>query len=310
MNKTESNNGVANLHFKNTDWVITKNGIEEKPIMDATGDRIPFEVKKTDPLLIINSKPDEKGNPHYSIRSGDLGLLIQCHFARFLYNTSDFNWNVSFNKVSAIEPTLTNTHFISKCSAIGYLLYSGHDKDGTKAVIANEIPPDSGSVIGRTGKSLLAQAISKMVPTVTVQGKRRDINTDRFLFECVDAGTKVVNIDDAKRNFNFENLFPFVGGDWIIKRKRKEDLIIPRESAPKLYISTINKIKGQGGSFDRRMHVITFSNYYNEKRSPRQELSIFFQDWDKNQWNLFYNFMANCIQIYFEHGLVASPQVK
>ncbi len=47
--------------------------------------------------------------------------------------------------------------------------------------------------------------------------------------------------------------------------------------------------------------MIDISDYYNETWKPIDEFGInFFDEWDEKQWNLFYNFMAFCLHLYFK----------
>ena len=75
-----------------------------------------------------------------------------------------------------------------------------------------------------------------------------------------------------------------------------------------MIFTTNHAIKADDGSSRDRQFVIAFSDYYNENYRPIDEHGqLFFVEWDHKQRNLFYNFMAVCLQIYFEHGLVAAP---
>jgi hypothetical protein len=47
--------------------------------------------------------------------------------------------------------------------------------------------------------------------------------------------------------------------------------------------------------------MIAFSDYYNETFKPVDEFGVnFFDEWDERQWNLFYNFAADCLRVYFQ----------
>ena len=54
--------------------------------------------------------------------------------------------------------------------------------------------------------------------------------------------------------------------------------------------------------------IIAFSDYYNDNFSPLDDFGqLFFDEWDFEQWNLFWNLLATCVQLYLKHGYVASP---
>jgi hypothetical protein len=73
---------------------------------------------------------------------------------------------------------------------------------------------------------------------------------------------------------------------------------------PKFIVITNHALNGEGNSFDRRQYAISFSDYYNSHRTVGDQFGHqLFHEWDYNQWNLFYNWMAECIQLYLRHGL-------
>jgi DNA primase len=68
----------------------------------------------------------------------------------------------------------------------------------------------------------------------------------------------------------------------------------------KLFMTTNHAINGEGASFKDRQSFMAFSDYYNEQHKPVDDFGInFFSEWDNDQWNLFYNLMANCLILYF-----------
>ena len=34
---------------------------------------------------------------------------------------------------------------------------------------------------------------------------------------------------------------------------------------------------------------------------------VFFSEWDFDQWNLTWNLLANCIQLYLQYGVIQAP---
>ena len=67
-----------------------------------------------------------------------------------------------------------------------------------------------------------------------------------------------------------------------------------------MYLTTNHAINGSSSSFKDRQALVAFSDYYNEEFKPVDDFGInFFDEWDDRQWNLFYNFMADCLRLYF-----------
>jgi hypothetical protein len=47
------------------------------------------------------------------------------------------------------------------------------------------------------------------------------------------------------------------------------------------------------------------SDYYNAQHQPKLEFSrLFFDDWDKAEWDEFYSFIIRCCQVYLQKGLL------
>ncbi len=327
-----SDKGLQYLYFSKTYLRIDSKGIEEKTLAELDGhvweDKLnDFDFKLLAPIIKVESTKNDKGEIKYSILTPAKDvkgnpLSDQCHFAKFLFNTSNFYWEANgdgyakkqnpkknYRDLTELEMEDITMHFISKCTAIGYMLHSYFDASVTKAVIAMDGKiSEVNSSNGRSGKSLIGEALARVVPTEKINGKRKDLTEDKFLFENVSEKTRVVFMDDVRVNFDFEHFFPNITGIWVIEGKGKQRFHIAREDSPKLYIPTNHAINGDGGSFNDRQFIIAFSDYFNDNYKPIDEFGcLFFDEWDSIQDNLFYNLMANCVQIYFEHGLVSAP---
>ena len=150
-----------------------------------------------------------------------------------------------------------------------------------------------------------------MLQTVTINGKRKDLAENNFWLGNVTEITDMVFIDDVRVNFDLEHIFPNITGIWEIEKKGFQATTIPKETSPKFYIPTNHAINGKGGSFNDRQFTIAFSDYFNEDWKPVDEFGcLFIDEWDYEQHNLCYNLLANCVQVYFEHGLIKAPMDK
>ena len=270
----------------------------------------------------INTLPANK-KKIFSNKIGQFGIelshqAINCHFIQFLINTGDFYWYKYLNKIThkpitdtrTLDNILeTNLHFVSKITALGYLLHKFRNRSCEKAIIAMDGKnSEIGENNGRTGKSLLGYAIAKMIPQVYIPGKAKDFTEDRFIFEQVNEKTDNIFIDDTRPNFDFEFLFPVITGILTVNAKGDKKFCLPAKLVPKIYITTNHAINGNSDSFRDRQSYICFSDYYNANYKPINDFGlIFFDEWEKDQWNLFYNFMAFCLRTYFKFGLVSPP---
>lgn len=323
----KSDKGLQYLYFQKNYWKITKDGIEEGELGDLNGDVWQDQLKDFTPSklpLLLNEvhqindediRNDESLAPfkgEWSIDFSDDGF--NCHFLQFLVNTSNFNreGKRSLDKLTIYEKFETTRHLLSKLTTIGYMLHRYRDSGVLKAVICMDIKmSEVGVSNGRTGKSLLGEAMRKIIPTVYIGGKKKDLTDDRFKWEEVDERTELVFIDDLRVNFDFEALFPEITGDFQVEGKGIKKYTLHRSVAPKILISTNHAIKGEGSSFRDRQILLGFSDYYNDHHKPVDDFGkLFFDEWDRDQWNLFYNMAAMCLHLYFKHGLIEAPTEK
>jgi len=187
-------------------------------------------------------------------------------------------------------------------SAIGYLLVSYKDPTCAKAVIFTD-EKLSESAFGRSGKGLVAKAVSKMKNVLHIDGK--NFNFDKaFMFQSVDPDTQLIVFDDIRKKFSFEKLFSILTDGITIEKKNRNEHFIPFEKAPKILITTNYAVEGTDDSSLDRQFVVEFSDYYNAKHKPADEFRhLFFDEWNEEQWSAFYNYMADCCRYYLKHGL-------
>lgn len=236
----------------------------------------------------------------------------KCHFLQFLINASNFTWRRVPADVEKSELLENRTHLLSKLCAIGFMAMEYKDVSVNRAVIGMDgKQSEVGESNGRSGKSLIGVLMKNIEPTAYLNGKRRDLLEDQFVWNDVDEKTKLVFIDDVLINFNFERLFPNLTGDWTVNYKGGRRITFPYESSPKIYIATNHAIRGEGSSFTDRQWLLGFSDYYNDTHKPIDDFGCnFFSEWDFEQWNLCWNMIANCVQLYLRYGVVQAPQER
>src|SRR5690606_19895676 len=89
------------------------------------------------------------------------------------------------------------------CTAIGYLTQSYKDPSNTKAIIlVDEVLDFAGEANGGTGKTLISKAVSKITPCLHKDGKSIVKTGNRFFYQDVNIGHRVMVIDDVNPNFN------------------------------------------------------------------------------------------------------------
>ena len=190
--------------------------------------------------------------------------------------------------------------------AIGYLLNSYKKQDeGIAVILYDETLNDNPS--GRTGKTLVADAIGQLRKLQTLNGKEFD-NKGNFPYDTVSLDDNVICFDDMERTFKFETLFSIITGDLTLKKKFQQPIVIPYQQSPKLLFTSNYILSGVGDSHEDRKLEIELFRHYSKSYKPIHEFGklFFSNDWLKDEWNAFFNYMINNIQKYFTHGLIKS----
>lgn len=297
------------FYFDKTCWLVTKDEVSEMGYEKITHhiweeQRRNYPAKHLGKPLVTFSRADEDV---YTYEISEEGA--KCHYLQFLVNTSNFTWRKPDNEVTDTERNENRTHLLSKLCAIGYMLMEAKDNNVARAVIGMDgKQSEVGDSNGRSGKSLIGELMRNVMPIAYIPGKNSDIFKDQFVWNDVQENTKLVFIDDVLQNFNFEFLFPNITGDWSVNYKGGRRMTLPFTQSPKIYIATNHAIRGEGSSFTDRQWLLAFSDFYNDQHKPVDDFgSLFFSEWDFDQWNLCWNLLANCIQLYLTFGVVQAP---
>ena len=189
-------------------------------------------------------------------------------------------------------------------SVIGYLLHSFKTSANNKAIIFND-ETISDNPNGGSGKGLFWNALDKMKKVSSIDGKLFD-NSKSFLYQTVTPDTQLLVFDDVKRNFSFESLFSLITEGITLEYKGQDAIKLPVEKSPKILITTNYTLGGVGGSFDRRKFEVEMSSYFSSTHTPIDEFGhMLFDDWSKEEWLMFDNYMIECLQLFLSKGLVS-----
>lgn len=308
-NFIKPNRETQYFYFDKTCWLIQKDKVQEIGYENISH-HIWAEQKKNipakylgEPLIKFTAAPD--GTYQYNISAAG----ERCHFLKFLENTSDFTWRKQPEEIEPSEINENKIHLLSKLCAIGFMMMECKDANVARAVIGMDgKQSEIGDSNGRSGKSLVGELLRNVIQIAYIPGKNRDLFNDQFIWNDIVENTKLVFIDDVMQNFNFEFLFPPITGDWSVNYKGGRRVTFPFLVSPKIYITTNHSIKGTGSSFTDRQWLLAFSDFYNDEHKPVYDFGcLFFSEWDFEQWNLVWNLLATCIQLYLTHGVVKAP---
>lgn len=309
------------LYFQKNYWKISADGIEEHPLSELPkhiwADKIiNFEPKlSAKPMAQVNRKKMSDDTEGWTIAATD--ECKKSDMYKFFLATSNFWWRKSEvivkgetgqNEIvprSDAEPMTPEetqdllTHVICKMIAAGYILHEYRNKAQMKAIIAMDgIESEVGKSQGGSGKSIYATMFEHLMPTVVIDGKKKNIAEDPHIYDGVDERTNILVFDDCRVNLDFEHFFSQITRGVEVNQKGQRRFNIP---APKFIFSTNHAIRGSDNSTMRRQYLLGFSDYFNAARTPQDSFGrLMFNEWDYEEWNRFYNFMAICIQTYLK----------
>lgn len=216
--------------------------------------------------------------------------------------------NGDFKQFCKLVTNNNDDWFLSLQTTIGYLLLSNKDAIEEKAVITYDYNlGKENEANGGSGKSLIFHnAIGQLKNVTIIDGKRYDPRSTRFMYQNVEATTNVILIDDVNDKFNFSQIYSAVTNGFDIEKKGKQAIHLEAKEAPKFVITSNRLLKvDEGSSARRRMHEMFIFNHFNDEYRPMDEFGkgFFAPHWEDEEFNRFYYFMFECVQLYIQHGL-------
>ncbi len=271
---------------------------------------IDHELERIQLIEDINFDPDKGWKLSFNPKIED------CEFFRFLRNTCNFFDHKPIEEFTEEERSVMAHHLANKLSSLGFLMVDRRDRAVEKAIVAMDAKmSEVNKSCGRSGKSFIGLALSYFKKQTFIDG--RSTEQDKHFFTGVDRDTRMVVIDDIKINFDFTKLYPAITANMVINNKYGSIYTIDYYSAPKIYITTNHALNIKEESTLDRINFMLFSDYYSTRYNPMKEFGHrLFDDWENEQWNLFYNLMIDCVIWYYRllqpgswgnGGLVAPP---
>ncbi|WP_146129806.1 hypothetical protein [Flagellimonas meridianipacifica] len=214
-----------------------------------------------------------------------------------------FVWKVSgrtLNRYKALVCTL------------GYLAHRYKDPANPKIVIlVDEIADEHNIANGGRGKSLLLRCLKYIRNCEEIAGKTFQ-SSARFAYQRVTIATNNILINDVTKYESLDNFYNVSSDDFVIERKFEKEEVIPYKYSPKIAITANNLLKQtEGFSSERRKHEIEISGYYGKHLNPKTDFGrTLFDEWDTEEWNRFYNFIAWSVSYYLKFGLVEAPKIN
>jgi bifunctional DNA primase/polymerase-like protein/uncharacterized protein DUF5906 len=192
--------------------------------------------------------------------------------------------------------------YVYACTLIGYLLHKYKDPAKPYCVILAE-ENDNENKGGGTGKGIFLSAIGRLANMERVDGKNFKLDKS-FAFQRVGLDTKIIAIEDTRKNVDFEGFYSIITEGITVEKKNKDELFIPYKDSPKVVFTTNYAISQVGDHAKRRQKTFEFAPFFGAEKTPVHHFGHnLFDDWDPVEWNLFYNFLFLCCWGYLEGGI-------
>lgn len=197
-------------------------------------------------------------------------------------------------------------NFQRACWYFGYMLQGTKRQSTARAWLLYDIRSGNN---GRTGKTILGQAVGKIRSMVTLDGKQVDFK-NRFAFQTVQPWTDVVFIDDPSKYMSIQPLFNMITGDLHADRKNVDPIV----KALKFMFASNWVLEAEGTSEAGRQFITQVDDFYvrwgkdhGNTITPIVDYhgKEFFTDWDGKDWSEFDSFAARCLQ---QHLAATAPK--
>lgn len=196
----------------------------------------------------------------------------------------------------------------------GYLLHGYFNYKLKALILTDSRISDDDEPNGRTGKTLYAKALGKILNYddksrvfIEINGKNFK-HDDKHRYSDCSLETQLININDVRRNTFIDTWFNDITE--VISVDKKNEKPFPIHA--KIVLSTNRTIRIDGESALDRIIQFEFSDYYDSNRSPEMETGRWFfsQDWDTVQWNKFDSFLISCCVDYFKYGVIEADTIN
>lgn len=191
-------------------------------------------------------------------------------------------------------------------SIIGYLICNYKNPAFSPAIILSDEGADDVARKGGRGKSLITEAIRKIRGALFRDGAKFETGY-RHVYADLELFHDLYILDDVLPGFNFNALYTDITGDIRAEKKGTHPVTIRFEDAPKFVVTTNYAVRHDenADSTNRRFIEMKLSYFWNIDNTPEKHFGCrFFEDWDKTQWQLFYEYLANCAKQFLTTGLI------
>lgn len=227
------------------------------------------------------------------------------HYEDSLADKSNFK-DFLFRAVAGCEDFEEHEENISAfCQMIGYMISNYKDPSMAYAIILSDAGAKDNIRNGRRGKGLIQNALVNTRVSAEKSGSSFDTSY-RHKYADLKQEHDVLIIDDVPASLNYNSFYSDITTSIPIEGKGVNQESIPFNMAPKFIFSSNYAIRydKNEASTNNRFMEFQLSNYWNINNTPRNYYKQnFFKDWNFDEWNQFYCFMAECVKMFLDFGL-------
>lgn len=218
-------------------------------------------------------------------------------------------FNITGPNLSENEIYIQKIHLINKIYCFGYLLhkYKMSSRPWGVYIMDDKVVEEDESH-GGTGKSLYSKALFVFLNERLIASRTGNVFEDKHIYDGVTKDTDYILFDDANKNFKIDALYTALTGPMNVNPKNNKPYTIRFLDSPKIAISSNYSLRNTDPSTMRRFVFVAFSDWYHKKGTDDEYRSSwtptddfghdFFEKWDVEQWNMFFNFSAQCLKFY------------
>lgn len=177
---------------------------------------------------------------------------------------------------------------------------------------------DIGQASGRSGKSLLSQAMTYVRASFYKGGRTlNDRSAYQFFYDGLTEFHDYIEVDDLHEYADFGFFYTQVTGKREVNPKNYTPITLDYEDSGKMLISSNFELQHVDSSTIGRLlncsvsdyyHEATKFNSYQESRSPLIKFGRrIYDDFTDEEWIKFYNFIAYCIQLQMRYHKINPP---
>jgi len=246
-------------------------------------------------------------------------------FVRFLKDLSRLHWRKELERKLKLSPDEVKEQELSLANFLFVLGYHcSQYKDPGKpwlTFLQDMRISEIGQSSGRSGKSLLSQAISHVRASFYKGGRSLDDkNQYQFFYDGLTEFHDYIEIDDMHEYADFAFFYTQVTGKREVNPKNYTPFTLEYENSGKMLISSNFELQNVDSSTVARLLNCGVSDYYheatkfNDYKETRTPLTKFgrrlYDDFTDEEWIKFYNLIAYCIQLTMRFYKIQPPMMN